>query len=74
MQVGDLVKYVGHARFYKARVGVVEGIFARHGDMTIQVHYPGIEGEGRDAPGLGQIRDGLHPMAPEELEVVNAAR
>ena len=74
MQVGDLVKYVGCARLYKGRVGVVAGIFARHGDMTIQVHYAGIEGEGRDAPGLGQIHDGLHPMAREELEVINASR
>ncbi len=74
MQVGDLVKYVGYARFYKGRVGVVANIFERHGDMTIQVHYSGIEGEGRDAPGLGQVHDGLHPMCRDELEVVNAAR
>ena len=74
MQVGDLVKYVGRARLYKDRIGIAVNIFARHGSATIQVHYPGIEGEGRDAPGLGQIHDGLHPMAPDELEVVNAAR
>ena len=74
MKVGDLVQYVGYARFYKGRVGVVAAIFASHGDATIQVHYPGIEGEGRDAPGLGQVRDGLHPMALDELEVVNAGR
>ena len=74
MQVGDLVRYVGYARFYKGRVGIAANIFASHGDMTIQVHYPGIEGEGRDAPGLGQVHDGLHPMALDELEVVNAAR
>ena len=74
MQVGDLVKYVGHARFYKGRVGVVANIFERYDDMTIQVHYSGIEGEARDAPGLGQVHDGLHPMALDELEVVNATR
>jgi hypothetical protein len=48
--------------------------FTRPDCMTIQVHYAGIEGEGRDAPGLGQIHDGLHPMAREELEVVSASR
>jgi len=74
MQVGDLVKYVGHARLYKGRVGVAARIVAcswNSPDMTIQVHYPGLEGEGRDAPGLGQIHDGLHPMSRDELEVVN---
>ena len=74
MQVGDLVEYVGHATFYMGRVGVVAQIFESHGDMTIQVHYPGIEGKGRDARGLGQVEDGLHPMAREELKVVNASR
>lgn len=72
MQPGDLVKYVGRARLYKDRFGVVANIYAgRHGGVgTIQVHYSGIEGEGRDAPGLGQVHDGLHPMAPDELEKV----
>ncbi len=68
MKVGDLVKYVGHARFYKGRMGVVTGVYDASGDMTVMVHYAGIEGEGRDAPGLGQVHDGLHPMAREELE------
>ena len=74
MQVGDLVKYVGAARLYKERVGVVAWIFERHGSASVQVHYPGLEGEGRDAPGLGQVHDGLHPMSPEELEVISASR
>ena len=71
MQVGDLVKYVGCARFYKGRVGIAAKIFTAYGNMTIQVHYPGIEGEGRDSPGLGQVHDGLHPMALDELELIS---
>ncbi len=74
MQVGDLVKYIGRARFYEGRVGIATKIFTAHGNMTIQVHYPGIEGEGRDSPGLGQVHDGLHPMAREELEIINESR
>ena len=78
MQVGDLVKYVGYARFYKGRVGVAAKIFAAHGDMTIQVHYPGIEGEGRDAPGLGQVHDGSpdqpQPGCPQQRSDAHPAR
>jgi hypothetical protein len=36
------------------------------------VHFVGLEGKGRDAPGGGQVCDGLHPMSLCELKVVNA--
>ena len=86
MKVGDLVKYVGHARLYKDRHGVVVSFLTRtHGPEeravtgltasdTVRVHYPGFEGQGRDSAGFGQIRDGLHPMAPDELEVISESR
>jgi hypothetical protein len=74
MQVGDLVKYVGHATFYKNRVGIVANTYAGLGGQSAQVHYPGLEGQGRDRPGLGQVHDGLHPMGNEELELISASR
>ena len=75
MQVGDLVKYIGHATFYKGRVGIVANTYIGLGEgLSAQVHYPGIAGEGRDRPGLGQVHDGLHPMGPEELEIISASR
>ena len=75
MQVGDLVKYIGHATFYKGRVGIVANTYIGLGEgLSAQVHYPGLDGVGRDAPGLGQVHDGLHPMGPEELEVINESR
>ncbi len=77
MQVGDLVKYVGSAAMYCDRHGIVAKIFGfqRLGEMdSALVHFDGLEGKGRDEPGLGQVRDGLHPMAFEELEVISASR
>ena len=75
MKVGSLVKYVGSAAMYRDRVGVVTQTYAFLGDHRIDsalVHFVGLEGKGRDAPGLGQIQDGLHPMSLCELKVVNA--
>ena len=74
MKVGDLGRYVGHAKFYEGRLGTIAEVFVNHFDGTAQVYYPGIAGEGRDAPGLGQVHDGLHPMAYDELEVINESR
>ena len=74
MQVGSLVKYVGSAAMYRDRVGVVTqtyGFIDERIDSAL-VHFIGLEGKGRDAPGLGQVHDGLHPMSFDELKVVNA--
>ena len=74
MQVGDLVKYVGDASFYKTRVGLVAVTYKRwhwhESPHDALVHYIGIEGQGRDTPGLGQVNDGLHPMSFDELEKI----
>ena len=75
MQVGSLVKYVGSAAMYRDRVGVVASTYAYlepHRIDSALVHFIGLEGKGRDAPGLGQVHDGLHPMSFDELKVVNA--
>jgi len=70
MQVGDLVRFIGVAAFYRDRVGVVAR-FDMHGPL---VHFAGLEGQGRDAHGRAQNYDGLHPMHDDELEVINASR
>lgn len=75
MKVGSLVKYVGSAAMYRDRVGVVTqtyGFIESERIDSALVHFAGLEGKGRDAPGLGQIQDGLHPMSLCELKVVNA--
>jgi hypothetical protein len=77
VQVGDLVKYVGSAAMYRARHGVITKIYGSYlvNEMdSALVHFDGLEGKGRDEPGLGQVQDGLHPMAFCELEVVSASR
>jgi hypothetical protein len=59
---------------YRDRVGVVTqtyGFIDERIDSAL-VHFIGLEGKGRDAPGLGQVHDGLHPMSLCELKVVNA--
>ncbi len=74
MKIGSLVKYVGSAAMYRDRVGVVTqayGFIDERIDSAL-VHFVGLEGKGRDAPGLGQVCDGLHPMSLCELKVVNA--
>ena len=73
MQVGDLVRFIGVAAFYRDRVGVVAR-FDMHGPL---VHFASLEGQGRDAPSpcdLNSSYDGLHPMHDDELEVINASR
>ena len=71
MQVGSLVKYVGSAAMYRDRVGVVTqtyGFIDERIDSAL-VHFVGLEGKGRDATGVGQVQDGLHPMSFYELQV-----
>ncbi len=75
MKIGSLVKYVGSAAMYRDRVGIVTKLYAH--SVLIEridsalVHFVGLEGKGRDAPGGGQVCDGLHPMSLCELKVVN---
>ena len=74
MKVGDLVKYVGAAAMYRDRVGIVTELYGFIDERTDSalVHFVSLEGKGRDAPGNGQVCDGLHPMSLCELKVVNA--
>ena len=74
MKVGDLVKFVGCAKFYKERIGTIVQTWDRGACNSANVYFPGAEGQGRDEPGLGQTRNGLHCMAFDELEVINASR
>jgi hypothetical protein len=73
MKSGDLVKYVGSAAMYRDRVGVVTKLYGFIDERidSALVHFSGLEGKGRDAPGLGQIQDGLHPMALNELKLLS---
>ena len=88
MKAGDLVKFVGDATFYKGRVGVVCKLYSIHNvrkngvpkNDSALVYFAGAENQGRDAPrSPGCVpprhhKSGLHPMALNELEVVNEGR
>ena len=73
MKVGDLVKYIGSASMYRDRVGIIATTYRlpfAHGSAdSALVHFVGLEGKGRDATGVGQVQDGLHPMSFYELQV-----
>ena len=83
MKAGDLVKFVGAANFYKDRIGVVCSLYSTHGikkngvevPNSALVYFAGAENEGRAAPdgmtGIRSSKPGLHPMALEEIEVVD---
>jgi len=74
MRVGDLVKFVGSAKFYEGRIGTIVETWDYAGCHSANVYFPGAAGQGRDKPGLGQTRNGLHAMAYDELEAINASR
>jgi len=82
---GDLVKFVGVANFYKNRIGVVCRLYSTHGikkngvqlPNSALVYFAGAEQQGRATP-YGQGRtsgrhrsSGLHPMALDELKLIN---
>jgi len=76
VKVGSLVKYVGSAAMYRDRIGVVTqtyGFIDERIDSAL-VHFVGLEGKGRDATGVGQVQDGLHPMGFCELENISESR
>ena len=81
MKVGDLVKFVGVANYYKGTVGVVTKLYScgtgykNQGNPDSAVVYIANKPAGRSLPGLGQSGPPcFHPLAFEELEVVNEAR
>jgi hypothetical protein len=74
MKVGDLVKFVGHAKFYKDRIGTIVKTWGHSANQSAYVYFPGAEGQGRDQNGLGQMKNGLHSMAFAELEVIIESR
>jgi len=75
MKEGDMVRFVGHANFYKGRIGVVCKLYSiRHTkgrpappDSAL-VYYAGAERAGRALQ--PDVKSGLHPMSLEELEVI----
>ena len=69
MKVGDLVRFVGHTKFYNDRIGTIVETWD-HARNSANVYFPGAEGQGRDKSGPGPTRDGFHCMAFEELEVI----
>jgi len=71
MKTGDLVRFVGSATFYKGRIGTIVKTWDHAGCRSAYVWFPGAEGQGRDAPGLGQTRNGFHAMAYDELELLS---
>jgi len=77
MKEGDLVKFVGDANFYKGRIGVVCKLYSTHGislsgvvnNNSALVYFAGAEKAGRALQ--PEVKSGLHPMALDELEVVD---
>ena len=81
MKEGDLVKFVGHANFYKGRVGIVCKLYNTHNvrlsgkapvPNSALVYFAGAENAARALQ--PDVKSGLHPMAIDELELVNASR
>ena len=70
MKVGDLVKYMGNARFYRGRIGTIVKTWPELAAGSAYIYFPGAEGQGRDQAGLGQMKNGLHAMGFDELEVI----
>jgi hypothetical protein len=78
MKEGDLVKFVGHANFYKGRIGVICKLYSIHNvklngkprapDSAL-VYYAGAEKAGRASD--PHVKSGLHPMALAELEAID---
>jgi hypothetical protein len=75
MKVGDLVKFVGHANYYKNSVGIITKMYSTHGiKKNGQLHsdtavvYMPERPEGRS---LQQgSTPGFHPLGLTELEVI----
>ena len=74
MKVGNLVNFVGDARFYKGRIGTIVKTWPGAACQSAYVYFPGAEGQGRDQAGLGQTNNGFHTMAFAELEVISEGR
>lgn len=72
MKIGNLVKFVGDANFYKGRIGVVTKLYnawnVTDPPKSALVYFPGAEGQGRDVSPRRNVGD--HPMALKELEIV----
>ena len=72
---------MGHANFYKGRVGIVCKLYNTHNvrlngkphtpDSAL-VYFAGAEKAGRALQ--PEVKSGLHPMAIDEIELVNASR
>ena len=73
IKVGSLVEFIGHAKVYKGHIGVVTQVYgcvrAERLDSAM-VHFPMLVGKGRDEACAGQVQNGLHPMAGDELKVI----
>jgi len=82
LKAGDLVKFVGVAKFYRGRIGVVCRLYSTHGikkngvlpPNSALVHFAGAENQGRATPGGNERSSGFHPMCLTELEVINESR
>jgi hypothetical protein len=64
MKVGDLIKFVGHANFYKGHIGIVCEVFENCAQSMI--YFPDAIGQGR----VSGSQCVLHPMHHDELKVI----
>tara|TARA_R110002110_G_scaffold38547_2_gene125694 strand:+ start:454 stop:696 length:243 start_codon:yes stop_codon:yes gene_type:complete len=80
VKAGDMVRFVGHANFYKGRIGVVCKIYGTSlhaAPDSALVYFAGAERQGRATP-LKSVhrpagrhaKSGLHPMALDELKKI----
>jgi acyl-CoA hydrolase len=79
MKIGDLVKFVGVANYYKDSMGIITKMYNTHGIkkngqlyMDTAVVYIAGKPEGRSLPGLGQAGiPCFHPLCLTEIEAIN---
>ena len=75
MKVGDLVKFVGVANYYKDSVGIITKLYNTHGIKKNGQSYPNSaivymsdKSEGRSLQHNGVPY--FHPLALDEIEVI----
>jgi hypothetical protein len=76
MKVGDLVKFVGVANYYKNSVGIITKIYSTHGiKKNGQLHSNSAIVYMSDRPEGRSLQQGstpcFHPLGLTELEVIS---
>ena len=78
MKVGDLVKFVGAARYYRDSVGMITKLYNTNGHHQPGTPYNSAIVYMPDRPEGRSLQQGttrcFHPLGLTELEVINESR